>query len=88
MTNKPIAIITKSLTSGIDWAEANLSVREVRGRERRIVDTSGQVYIIVWDAEQLIGWEIKDYVITAGAGLNKNLSEIVSMAGQRMRNDR
>lgn len=85
MTNRPIAIIAKSLTSGIDWAEANLSVREVRGCNHKVIATSGQVYVIIWEAEQLLGWKIKDYVIAAGAGQNKNLNEIVAMAGQRMR---
>lgn len=83
--NKPIAVITESVTAAIEAICALHDIREVNGAKRRLIRTDGQIFYIVTRAQHLDGLEISDYIIIPGAKSNPDFDLIYRLAKLRMR---
>ena len=82
---KPIAILACKYSQGMDWARENLQLREINGARRRVVDTSGQVYYVCAQIDDLRGYEFADIRVVSGLGDHPDYNEFMNYALLRVK---
>ena len=84
---KPIACLAAKITEGLDHLRFNVcsDAREINGRQRRVVAKDGQVYYVIVNANQLLGLEISNYIITPEFYKHKDAEYITQRARERIR---
>jgi len=82
-TKKPIAVLCYKISEGFEYMLECLrdNVAEYSTHKRRIIDKTGEEYVIINSVNQLLGWEIKDFRITPGFGMNPD-AEIIRIEAQ------
>lgn len=84
---KPIAVLTDRISRAIDYfqIDTKIKLREIQAPKRRLIGEDGQVYILITDAEQLMGLEIASIMVVPGASRKSDFSRMYDTALTRIR---
>lgn len=55
--NKPVAIVCSEFRWALDWAQRHLDIDEYNNQNRRIIDFTGQEYVVITNTAHANGFE-------------------------------
>lgn len=84
---KPIAVLTNKVTEALDFLQIDKKIRfrEIRVPRRLLIGEDGQVYVLIFDPQQLLGLEISDIITVPGVYRNSRYEEMYAVARTRIR---